>query len=643
MDESSLLFSQGRIGNLTTKNRIVMAPMVLGYANEDGTVTPKYLAHMERVASGGVGIMTLEASYVREDGRGFPKELGIHSDDVIPGLEQVVKIAHRYGALVGPQIFHAGRQTTSAVTGMPIIAPSAVPDPTNDEVPQAMSRGEIREMIHAYANSARRAKAAGCDFVEIHGAHGYLIMQFLSPISNLRGDEYGGSLENRMRFLLEIISAVRAATEDTLPVIVRLSGDEMVPGGLASSEALQIARISSLTGISALSISAGSYASFDKGYMIPPMSQPDGLLVPLAEEVKKVVDIPVIAVGKIRSPEHADQILLDGKADFIALARSLLADPDWPRKAQNGLREPINHCIACNQGCIGRLFSQQDVWCTVNPETSREEDFQLPPPAKKRRILVAGGGPAGMEAAIYATRRGHSVLICEKSDHLGGQLIPASVPPFRQGWSELLRYLTTEVERLGIEVRLKTSMTPNLAKHEDADVAIVAVGASPAHPKIPGLEHANVVTAIDLLEGTVQTRGNVLVAGGGCSGAQTAEYLACKGHDVTIVEMLGGIALDAAPADRELLLKRLAAHGIKMLTNTRLSAIDEDTLLVESPSGKQEIRADTLVLCTGMVSNDDLAAELEKVVPKVITVGDAVQPRKVTEAIAEAAIATLTL
>ncbi|HEY3374802.1 MAG TPA: FAD-dependent oxidoreductase [Candidatus Aquicultor sp.] len=642
MSNFPALFSTGTIDSLTTKNRLIMAPMVRNYADEHGLVTSKYAKHIERIARGGVGAMILEASYVRPDGKGFVNELSIHTDDVIPGLRQLADIAHSYGAVIGPQIFHAGRQTASAIMGVQPVAPSPIPDPTVNEVPRALSVDEIHSIVNDYAQAARRAKEAGCDFVEVHGAHGYLITQFLSPFSNARDDEYGGSLENRMRFVSEIIQAIRATVGADFPVIVRISGEEQVPTGLTLDDSVKIAQRLEELGVNAIHVSAGNYASFDRGAMISPMAIPDGPLVPLAKAIKGAVKMPVIAVGKIRTPELANDIIQTGKADFVALGRPLLADPDWPNKALEGRTSDIDKCIACNQGCITRLFGQQDVWCTVNPETSREEEFARPFPESKRKVLVIGGGPAGMEAAKYAAGRGHHVVLFEQLDHLGGQLVVAAAPPHRPGWEELRQYLGHEMNRLGIDVRLQTTATADLVQKEGADVLVVATGSSPVRPSIPGISGENVITNRDLLEGTMTAKGNVVVAGGGCSGAQTAEFLADQGHNVTIVEMLGDIAKDAAAADRDLLIARLQSKDVKTLTNTKIMKIETDKVFVEPPARSEVLPADTVALCLGQVPNNAIVGELRKIAPQVVVIGDAVEPRKVTEAMIEGARAGLT-
>lgn len=643
MDQYTSLFTPGRIGKLESKNRLVMAPMVRNYADEQGNVTSKHRAHIERVAQGGVGTMILEATFVSPEGKGFVRQLGIESDDRIDGLRRLAAVAQAHGARIGPQLFHAGRQTTAAVSGVQPVAPSPIAEATLGEVPRALSVAEIHAVVDAYGQAARRAQAAGFDFVELHGAHGYLIMQYLSPFSNQRDDEYGGTRERRLRFLEEVVRAVRDQVGPEFPVVVRLSADELVPNGLTPEDTVVIARRLEQLGVDALHITAGGYAAYTTGYMIQPMAIADGPLIHYAQQVKEAVSIPVIAVGKIRTPELANAVIEQGQADFVALGRVLLADPDWPNKAKEGRQSEINLCIACNQGCISRLFEQKDVWCTVNPETAREREFALPLPEMKQRILVAGGGPAGMAAAKVAAERGHHVILCEEDDHLGGQLIAAAAAPYRPGWEEFRRYLINRVTELPVDVRLNTRVTPELAVQEGVDTVILAIGSSAILPDVPGIGKMNALTARALLEGKATATGQVVVAGGGCAGAQTAEFLATRGHPVTIVEMLGEIALDAPRAERELLLGRLADLGVVFKTNTTITEMRDGAVLVEGPDGREELPAETVVLCLGSRANDGLAEALRGKVSRVISVGDAVEPRRVTEAVAEGALAALAL
>ncbi|WKZ29349.1 MAG: FAD-dependent oxidoreductase [Patescibacteria group bacterium] len=636
------LFSPGRIGQLKVKNRLVMPPMVLNYADKNGLVTKRYVDHIERVARGGVGTIILEASYIRQDGKGFVNELGVHDDACVPGLKKLVAAAHAHGTMIGIQLYHAGRQTSSKTTGTQPVAPSPLPDPTVNELPRELTSAEISSVIDAYGRAAARAKAAGLDFVEIHGAHGYLITQFLSPFSNRRTDAYGGTAQKRMRFAMDVYAAVRKAVGSNFPVTIRLSGEEMVEGGLTLLDTIAIAKRLEEAGIDAVHVTAGNYASYARGYMIPPMAMPDATLAYLARAVKGALKIPVIAVAKIRDPKLAERILKKGEADFIAVGRTLLADPEWPNKVKNGNVEEINPCIACNQGCISRLFAQQDVWCTVNPETGREGAFAQPA-KRKKTVVVVGGGPAGLSAAKTAAARGHRVTLYEKKSKLGGQLFAAEAAPHRQGWKELRMSLVRDVRRLGVDIRLGVEYAPEHARSEKPDAVILAMGSTATKPKIPGIGRTNVVISRDLLEGKVKATGDVVVIGGGCAGAQTAEYLAEKGHKVKIIEAAGAIASDAPVDDRFLLLGRLNRLNVKIHTETALMSIGPKSVTVESPAGSKMLPADTVVLCLGSFPTDGVTSEFKSFIKEVAVVGDAVSARRVTDAVAEGALAALAL
>ncbi len=636
-----LLFSPGKIGKLKTKNRLVMPSMVRDYADENGMATKRYVDHIARIAKGGTGTLILEASYVSPEGRGFKNELGAHSDACVNSLRKLAKAAHEHKAAIGIQLYHAGRQTNPAVTGKQPVAPSPIQDPTEPEAPRELKIDEIKKLVKAYAKAAARAKKAGLDFVELHGAHGYLINQFLSPFTNQRTDDYGGTPDKRFLFLQEVYQAVRAAVGPDYPVTVRLSGDEWVEGGLKIKDTVAIAKRLEKLGADGLHISSGNYASYAQGKMIPPMAVEDGVLLPLAAEVKQAVKIPVMAVAKIRTPELAEKALKSKAADFVAIGRSLLADPDWPAKAKAGKHKDIMHCIACNQGCISRLFAQQDVWCTVNPACGREGLFAKPV-AKKKNVLVIGGGPAGLSAAKTLAQRGHKVTLVERNKELGGQLHAASLAPHRQEWETLRKDLIRDVKKLKVKIQTNRVYTYEDMKAGKYDAVIVAIGSMAMRPRIPGAENANVVVARDLYEGKAEARGKVVVVGGGCMGAQTAEWLAAKGHATTIVELTDDIALEAPVDDRMLLLGRLEKLGVKPMTHTKVLDIKPEGVRVKKPDNQVTVvPADTVVMCIGAIPNDTLAAKLRYIMKEVKVVGDAVKPRRVTDAIAEGALAAL--
>lgn len=635
------LFSEGRIGNLSVRNRLVMPPMVLNYADENGRATDKYVEHIRRVAQGGVGTIILEASYVTPEGRGFTNQLGLHDDAVVPGLRRIVQAAHEHDVVVGIQIYHAGRQTRSAITGLAPVAPSPLPCPVMQELPHELSTSEVRSLVDAFAAGAKRAVSAGMDFIEIHGAHGYLVTQFLSPFTNQRQDEYGGSFENRTRFLKEIVNAVHTVV--SVPISVRISADEMVPGGIDTEEGVRIAKMLEAEGVDVLHVSAGNYASYAKGYMIPPMAREDAPLVGYARRIKQEVSIPVIAVAKLRDPQVALDVIQGGSADFVALGRGLLADPDWPNKVRDQRLSEIDLCVTCNQGCIDRLFKNKAVLCTVNPETGREDMLARPRSTKSKRVLIVGGGPAGMSAARYAKMEGHDVSLFEQGDALGGQLTVAGATPHREAWWLFRDWLIREMARLEIAVHLNATVTAAKLQQQQPDAVIIATGSSPIDTGFRSVGRTRITNSVALLETDMDATGPVVVVGGGCAGAQVAEYLADGNLAVTLIEAEDGIAADMPQDERSLMLERLQEKGVRIRTRTRLLGIQDGGAQLRAPEGDQSLEANTVVLCLGAAANDELVEICTASGIQHIVIGDALAPRKVTEAAAEGLLAALRL
>lgn len=635
MRQLTVLTSPINIGNLQLKNRMVMPPMVTNYAYSDGSVTDRLVAyHVER-AKGGVGLIIVEASYVHPSGKGFKNQVGIYSDRLLPGLRRLVEAVHAYGAKIAIQLYHGGRQTSSKVTGQPLLAPSPIPCATIGETPKELTREEIASLIQAFAQAARRAKAAGFDAVEIHGAHGYLINEFLSPYANKRADEYGGPLENRMRFPLEVVRAVRQAVGPEYPIIYRLSADEKVPGGLTLEETRTFAKKLEQEGVNALHVSAGIYET--AAWIIQPMYFPRGCLVDLAQGIKSAVNIPVIAVGRINDPEVAESILAAGKADLISFGRQLLADPETPKKIIEGRLDEIRHCIACCQACIDELFLDHAIGCTVNARTGFEREFPLEKAERSRKVLVVGGGPAGMEVARVAALRGHRLTLWEKESKLGGQLPLAYAPPQKGEIATFRDYLVKQMEKLKINVQLNKEATLEAIRHEKPDVVILATGARPAIPDIPGADGEKVITAWDVLQGKAEAGTNVVVIGGGLVGCETADYLAEKGHKVTILEMLPKVASDIGPLMAPLLLERLEKQGVQIITEAKVTAIHSDRVTYKRNGQEESLTGfDTVVLAIGSQSNDTLAREMEGSGIDYYVIGDGVSSRRITQAVFEA-------
>jgi len=621
-----------RIGEMWLKNRIVMAPMGTRLASEIGAVTGATKEYYKERARGGVGLIITETSWVSYPaGKYGLTHLRADEDRFIAGLNDLAEVVQAEGARIALQLYHAGRYGV----GLDLVSASDVPHPFNGIVPRPLNSEEIKSLVEAFAESAGRARQAGFDAVEIHGAHGYLINQFLSPYTNRRTDEYGGTIEGRARFALEIVQAVRRKVGSKFPIIFRMSADEFVEGGLKLDESKVIAQMLEGAGVNALHVSAGIYESIS--WMMQPPARPKACLIHLAQGIKQKVSIPVISVGSITDPMLAEQILKEGKTDLVAMGRSLIADPEVPKKTAQGKFEDIRPCIRCNR-CVERIFSHRRIRCTVNAFAGREAEFKLRPSQQPKSVLVVGGGPGGMEAARVLALRGHQVSLWEKRQRLGGLLPSAAQPPHKEELLEFTRWLEKQIEHLGVDIKLNSEVTPETVAELKPDAVIVATGSSPCVPQFPMSREANVVQAQDVLEETVNSGDTVIVAGGGTVGSETAEFLAEKGKQVTIVEMLDDIATDMEAITRSLLLARVREKGVRVLTSRRVREVTPKGLVVvDKEENEEELLADMLVLAIGSQPNRELLEKLSEKVAEVYAVGDCVMPRKIMNAVYEAA------
>jgi 2,4-dienoyl-CoA reductase-like NADH-dependent reductase (Old Yellow Enzyme family)/thioredoxin reductase len=626
------LFSPFSIGALKMRNRIVMPPMATHYASSEGFVTDRQITYYVERAKGGVGYITVEHTGILQQGKASPNMLLISSDEHAFAIERLIEAVHGVGGEIIVQINHAGRQTSTAVTGFPIVGPSPIPCPTRDEIPQELSIGEIQEIIEAFSVAAQRVKKAGADGVELHMAHGYLICSFLSPFSNQRSDQYGGDVQGRARFAAEVLKSVRNKVGPDFPIICRLSGDEYVDGGLNIEETRQIAKLLEKNGADGLHVSACNAAS---GYLNHPTYYvEEGIFVHLAQAIKSEVEIPVIAVGRIRNPIMADQIIRDGKADLVSMGRALIADPQIPNKAAEGRFEDIVPCISCNR-CIQTL-RQGAVRCSVNPEAGNEEKFKLAKTDRPRKVWVVGGGPGGLKAAEIAALRGHRVTLFEKNSKLGGRVRLAAVPPKKAILNDFLDYLERRVNGLGVTMELEREFTVDMLDPARSDVVIVATGALPRFPDWKGVKESGALSVDDVLSKEGEIGEKVLVIGGGGVGVETADYLSESGKEVTVVEMLEEIASDLVFHLKHDLSERLSKKDVTILTSTRVKELGKGYAVVEDASGVKKIDGfDTIVLAVGSIPDDRLAKSLEGEVPEVYVVGDASKPREILEAVYE--------
>lgn len=633
--KESLLLTPIKVGEVTIKNRFVVAPMVTVFCDQDGMATDRFIAYHEAKARGGWGLIIVEDYAVDPIGRGFWTP-GLWKDEQIKSHALLVDTVHKAGAKIIAQIYHAGRQTTSALVGAQPVSASPVPCPVLGEVPRELSREDIKTIVKQFGDAAFRAMEAGFDGVEVHGAHGYLIAQFMSRYSNKRTDEYGGPLKNRMRFPLEIIAEIRKRCGDKFLIDFRISGEEHVVGGRTIEETKVIAKALEEAGINMIHISVGTYESVAS--IIPPMGTPLAWITDYAAEVKKVVNIPVITVGRINDPLVAEEVLRSGKADLVAMGRASLADPELPNKYAEGRYEDIRHCIGCQQGCLEVLFRNEPIRCLVNPTLGFEYKKELKKAQQLKKVTVVGGGPAGLEAARAAALAGHKVTLYEKTDRIGGQFLDAAVPP---GKGEITSYITwagKQLEKLGVTVELNSTYDEKTCSQENPDVVIVATGAYPYKPSIKGIDGKNVVTAREVLQGKATTGQRVVIAGGGMVGCETASFLATMGKKVTIVEMLPDVATDEEITRRVNLLKLLDEKRVKVMTGAEVKEITENAVRVTKDGKEMEILTDTVVLALGMISESSLADSLGKMT-EVKVVGDAVKPRNALEAIREGFLA----
>jgi len=641
------LFSPIKIGSMEVKNRIVMPPMGTLFGAPDGTVTERHLNYYEARAKGGAGLIIAEVTTPNAARKYGMNTLGLFDDGLIPSWRGLAKAVHSHGAKLATQLLDPGPETATFLGGLPPVGPSIVASRMWQQIPKELSIEEIEGVIDDFAEAARRGREAGLDAIEIHAAHGYaMVGSFLSPFFNKRTDIYGGSLERRLKLLLEIVKRIKAKAGGDFPIIVRMSGDDRVPGGRTIQETQFIAPILVEAGVDALEISGGSVPA-TYWAVVPPSGTPLALNAPFAEAVKQVVSVPVICVGRINSPQLAEFVIANGKADLVSMGRALMADPEMPKKAAAGDFEDIAPCVADNYGCIGSANQAKPATCIMNPAMGREKEMAIVAAKKPKRVLVAGGGPAGLEVAWVAALRGHQVSLFEKERKLGGQVNLASVPPYMQEISQLITYLSRQIEKAGVKVELGTEVTPELVQKMKPHVVIVATGAAPMVPDdIPGIDKEKVVTAWDILAGkAAQTARNVVILGGGLVGCETADFMTGTGDnlgadrtDVTILEMLENVALDMVPEPRHLLMQRLHAKGVKILTSAKVKEILDDGVLFVRDGQEESIHnVDSIILALGARAVDSLSEKIKGKVAEVYVIGDAKEPHKVLEATAEGA------
>ncbi len=624
------LFEPIEIEGIKIKNRIVMPAGETNFHTPEGGVTDRLIEFYRERAKGGVGFAVIGIAKIEPH---FFGGIAVYDDRFIPDLKRIADVFHEYDVPCALQLWHPGRYEISLDPNRTPVAPSPIPPPIfTKKVPKELTKEEILKIEEEFADAAVRAKKAGFDAVELIGSAGYLIAQFFSPATNKRTDEYGGSLENRARFAVEIIQLIKEKCGEKYPVLIRIAGDEFIEGGNTVKEMKQIAKILEDAGVAAINVMAGWHESRRP---LVTMLVPRGGFAYLAAEIKQAVSVPVIASHRITDPLTAEKILREGKADMVAMFRPLLADPELPKKAMEGRFNEIRLCVACNQGCMDRVMQGQPITCLVNPTVGREAEFRELRAEKKKKVVIVGGGPAGCKAAELLAIKGHDVVLFERTNALGGQLNVAARSPLAYEFAEVGKYFMNVLPKLGVDVRYNQEVTAKDVLAENPDVVIVAVGASPLVPDIPGVENA--VTAFDVLLERVKVGDKVVVIGGGGVGCDTAAKLANEGKKVTIVEMLPKIGQDIGISTRWTVLMYLREKGVEMLTNTKAVEIKPNAVVVDISGERKEIECNTAVLAVGTKSNDGLYDELKGKVPELYKIGDCVKPRKALDATHEAA------
>ena len=629
------LFQPIQIGSMTSKNRLFMPSMSINFGVDDnGYITDQLTGYFVARAKGGAGMMLVGGGGVSPAGLELPDLPALWDDGCIPALKRMVAAVKPYDARFGVQLMHGGRQSyhDRKVAPSPIPAPAVVKG-----IPRELTVEEIKATVASFGDAARRCHEAGFDFIEVHGAHGYLVNQFLALNSNQREDEYGGSFENRIRFLLELLSDIKAKTAPDFPVGIRINGDDYIENGWTLEDALRLAPILEQAGTDYLHVSAGVYGS--RQLTIPSMYVDHGCFIHLAEAIKKVVSIPVVAVGRIKSAELADRIVKEGKADAVAMGRALIADPDLPNKAAGGSLAHIRPCIGCCLGCIHAVLAREPGSCVVNPQVGRE--YLLTGNDKTdnpKKILVVGAGPAGMSLAGIAAERGHRVVLCEEKGSVGGLLRLAAIPPGRSEIMDIINFLNRELENQGVELRLNTALSTKLLNEVNPDTVVFTTGSLPDMPIIKGLfkTKMDLCTVTEVLEGKL-VGDRVLVLGGNQAGLVLTDFLAEKGKEVVVLNRKRHFADEMSSNDRFYLRERLKRDNVKLVKQVSIKEFFEDGVTFVTAGETVVLEGyDSIVVAEAMTPLRDAKNFLKGRKIETHMIGDAKSPRHLMFSMSEA-------
>jgi len=638
MNELSALFSPITIKNTEIPNRAVLPPMGTGLCEKGGEVSDALLAYMKRQAAGGAGLLISEITAVHPTGMISPLEVGAWDDQFIPGLKKLADVMQASGSKAAMQLHHAGRESMYMLKKGKAMGPSATPSLIYQQPPREMSLEEIQEIISSFGQAARRAREAGFDAVEIHGAHGYLLTQFLSAISNQRTDAYGGDFAGRARFVIEVAREVRKCVDEDFPVLLRISAEEYIKNGYTVDDVLTILPDLVEAGVDVIHASVGTHGS-PAGVTSAPPAFDTGFNVWRADKIKQAADIPVIAVGRFNDPRPANEVIQKGEADFVAFGRQQLCDPDFLEKARQGRYEDIRRCIACNQGCIEReMFEGKSVRCAINPETGQELVYPRKPNSHPRKVWVAGAGPAGLIAAYEAKRLGHEIRLFEKMPEAGGNILYACKAPHKEIYLDWIQWQARQVEKAGVPIQTNTPVTAEMLEKEKPDAVILAIGGEKIIPPIAGIDLPHVYDAWQILGESVAPGKNALVVGGGLIGMETACFLASKETGVTLIEQLPSSPVPKYTSHGYSLHRYLREKGCQMRFGATLREIGKDALTLDIDGQEESISGfDQVVLAVGMKPRPELKSELEKLGIPHSVVGDCQEVRRIMEATEEGA------
>ena len=630
------LFSPFQIKNLNLRNRIVMPGLASFLIEDDGSITDKTVEHYRKRAAGGPAMVIMEACAVSPEGIVSHHQARIYDDRFVGGLSRIASVMKSEGAVPAVQIHHGGRQTSIKVIKQKPFAPSPLPCPTITGDVEPLTKEGIQHIVRDFGDAAARAVEAGFELIEIHGAHGYLVNQFLSRFSNIREDEYGGDVVDRSRFATEIISEVRNRVGGDFPISFKISAQEFVPNGLTTEESVEILKQLVDEGIDVVQVSAGNDATPE--WVCQPMFMEKACLADSAATIKKALDVPIMAVGRINDPAVADAIISEGKADLVCIGRGLLADPEMPKKAKEGRLDDIRVCIACN-ACMESIFRRGRVECLVNPTLGREREMEFTPADPAKKVMVIGGGPGGLNVAWVAAKRGHDVHLFERQSALGGQLILGSITSYKKELLSLIRFQKAQIEKFGVKCHMNFEVTLDTVKEADPDVVILATGSTPVTPSIPGLDKSIIVSLAEVFNDNKPARRKTVVVGGGAIGCEVALHLSENQCPVTIVEQLPKVGGEIESITKKVLISKLKENNVRIMTGCKLLKVVENGVFVMDGDGNESFtEAESVVMAIGNKPDNSLYDQIKSLGTEIYQIGDCLEPRTAKAAIYEGAV-----